>query len=120
MKNIMVIALCLFSIFTIEPIHVFAVKCGATYDQEIINPEDVEKCQGVMTPESVPNIYHDLLFANKILFFITCVLFVFGINLSKEKKEPTKKERLIIDLFCWSPFVSIFFFFIIKAFQNLM
>jgi len=119
MKKLVVITLCLFSIFIIEPIHVFAVKCGATYDHKIINPEDVEKCQG-LTDGTEPDIFDHLIWANTFLFFITCILFVFGVNLSKEKKEPTKKERLLIYIFCWSPFVSIFFFYIIKAFENLM
>jgi len=120
MKQLIIIALCLFSMFSVQSIHAYAGNCKAgSNDAKVIRPEDVKDCEGV-TDGSEFNIFYKLIRANVHFFLISCVLFSVGIIWSRRKKEPTKKERILIELFCWSPFVSIFFFVVIIFFINLM
>jgi len=81
--------------------------------------KELKKCDG-FSDGTERYIYDDLLLADKVLFFITCVLCVLGIKLGIEKKEVTEEEKFKITLFCWSPLIPIVFLMIIKVFENLM
>ena len=123
MKLLVVIALCLFSMLSVQSMHAYANSntdvCKLGGDEKVIDPEMAKNCKGV-TDGTENDILYELTRANVIFFLISCVLFGVGIVLSKRKKEPTKKERILIETLCWLPFVLNFFFIIINIFQILM
>lgn len=120
MKQLFIIALCLFSLFTFQSMHAYAVDCASgSNDAKAIDPKTFKNCEGV-SDGSEKIIFYKLSRITLNFFLISCVLFVVGIVLSKRKKEPTKKERILIETLCWLPFVLIFFFIIINIFQILM
>jgi len=122
MKKLIIIALCLFSMFVVCATTVQAVACKG--DNGIIkSPEKRAAEMKACEDASVLDRYHILdhtLFINKIAFFLSIPLCIFGIYKLSTKKQFSHKEKVIVNLYAYSPLFIVFFLLIILALQNTM
>jgi len=119
MKKLIVIALCLFSMFVVYATTVHAVQCGPEDGSKIIDLKAVKKCDGV-SDGNEHNVFNYALKINGIAGVIFGCLSLYGIYKICTKTEMAKKEKTIAVIFAFSPVLPFIFFFIIKWMQNLM
>lgn len=110
MKKLMVIALCLFSMFVVCTTTVHASNCG----KENISVKEMKQCEPI-TGDDDGKIFGRLTFLSYVLFFITSMLFIRGMVLIKQKKK-----KVIAILLCLTPIIPSCLFFIVKMFESLM
>jgi len=117
LKKIGVFMMVMFCFFVFVPTYASAACIVNDVSGKVISPDMAKECEGVREPQE--RIYAVPKVIAGILFLLSFIPVGYGIKQLFQKNK-THKQIVKGILLCFSPFIPIILFIIVKIFENLM